>query len=269
MTQRTLRGPCSFSGVGIHSGQKATLTCRPAPPDTGLVFVRRDQQSRQVPVIPSSLVEGNRATLLQANGVSIATPEHLLSACSGLGIHNLFIDIDCEEVPILDGSALSFVSQFIKIGIEEQEVDISPFVIQEPIVLQSETATLVGLPYAHTQFTYHLSYPDHFIGSQTCSFLLGEDDYAQAIAPARTYGFLAEVEALRQQGLAKGGSLDNAVVIGEDDYLTPLRFDNELARHKLLDMIGDLACLGRPIQGHIVGIGSGHGLNKDLVLALS
>lgn len=268
MIRKTLKKTCTLSGIGIHSGLQVELTLKPAAAGSGLCFFRTDAQVC-IPVHPTYLSSTARATLLENNGSFIKTPEHLLAACAGLGITDLLIEISGEEIPILDGSSLDFVNAFQSAEIVSIEGDIHPLIITKPCIVSEDGAMVIALPHPTSRYTYTLDYPHTFIGSQVSSWELSSDIFETEIAPARTYGFFKEVEALLKQGLARGGSIDNAVIIGDTEYMTPLRFPDELARHKLLDLIGDMAVLNRPIQGHILGIKSGHALNAKMVKFLA
>lgn len=266
MVQKSLKKPFSFEGIGIHSGQSVQVTCLPAAADTGIIFRRLDLAGKEVPVCPDSLKLADRCTQLHWNSVDIFTPEHLLAACAGLGIDNMAIEIDHAEVPIMDGSALSFATGFLDAGIQELSAPVTPFVITQPILVQEGDRYVIALPSPISYFSYVLSYPDTFIGSQTITASTAQ--FLSDIAPARTYGFEAEIQALLDRGLAQGGCLDNAVVIGKTGYLSELRFPDELVRHKTLDLMGDLWVLGRPILGHVIGVKSGHALNAQFVKEL-
>ncbi len=262
MLQKTLKKNHTFSGVGIHSGQTATITLQPAPENSGIRF---HYNGHVIPALPAFCGETNRATCLQnKESICIKTPEHLLSALYGLGIDNLDIHTDQEEMPILDGSSAIFTAA-LKHDLLDQTSPKKLFKPETPLYFRDNQAEILVLPSETPQWTYILEYPDHFIGTQVAFFSENQGDYEQDIASARTYGFLKEIEVLRSKGLALGGSLDNAIVIGETDYMNPLRFDNELARHKLLDMIGDFCILGQRIQAHVIGIRSGHHHNVQMV----
>lgn len=268
MIQTTICAPIDLKGVGIHSGELVAIRLLPASENTGFIFVRTDYDQHQIPVLPSSLHSTNRATILRYNNVQIATPEHLLAACYGLGLDNLIIEIDNEEVPIMDGSSEIFVAAIRKVGIKSQSIPTTIRNITEPIKLTDGDKAIIALPDKQFKLTYFMEYPDHFIGSQSFTLEWSPDNFSLEISPARTFGFHKEIEALLAKGLAKGGSLNNAVVIGENEYLNPLRFPDELVRHKILDMIGDLATTGTKLTGHFIGMKSGHALNMALVKAL-
>lgn len=267
-TQTTINTTVTFQGLGIHSGKLVTLNCFPEDVNTGIYFVRTDLNNAEIKVSPETVIAESRFTKLSQNGVNIHTPEHLLSACAGLGISNLRVEIDAEEVPILDGSALTFCEEFTKAGVRPQDAELPPIIVTEAFKISGKDGAYIEVTPAKT-FSYHyiLDYPGTFVGRQSADYAK-DIDYESQIAPARTYGFEAEVKALLERGLAKGGSLDNAVVIGETDYINPLRFDNELARHKLLDLIGDMWIVGRPVIAKITAFKSGHALNAELVQRL-
>lgn len=261
--QQSILTPFKIDGIGIHSGKAVTMVVNPAPENTGICFIRLDMNNYQIKANIHSVKPANRATILEENGVLLQTPEHFLAACAGLNIDNLFIELNSEELPICDGSAKTFTEAFIKTGLQEQAANKRVIEITEPHITSVDNAKLIGLPYAGSKYTMVIEYPNSFIGTEIFSFEKGIDNFTLELAPSRTYGFEAEVKALLDQGLAKGGSFDNAVVIGEDGYLNKVRFDNECVRHKCLDLIGDLALLERDIKGHLIGIASGHALNNQ------
>ncbi|MBT5855487.1 UDP-3-O-[3-hydroxymyristoyl] N-acetylglucosamine deacetylase [bacterium] len=269
ISQYTIAIPTQVQGVGIHSGVSVTLTIQPAPETHGLVFERVDLPGHpKVPVSIESLSHTDRATLLEFDGIRIRTPEHILSALSGLGVTNALLSVNAEEVPILDGSSLPFVTAIIEAGIEQQSGSINPIKVMERISLSDGDKSITIDPADHFSITYSLDYPDSFVGAQSVTEDISPVTYKKRIAPARTFGFKHEVEALLASGLALGGSMDNALVIGESDYLSPLRLPDECARHKILDIIGDLAVCGRPILGRIRAAKSGHAMNAQLAREL-
>lgn len=265
MTEKTFQTEIEITGVGIHSGNPAKLTLKPASLGTGITFIRVDKNNAKIPLHPDNLEENNpRATKLSHNGVGILTPEHLLSALYASGISNLEIHIDTEEIPILDGSAETYIQKITTAGIQDQGQKTMPIVLQTEITVEENGAKILASPSDAFEIHYTLDYPDTFIGMQQASFNLKTDHYTKDIAKARTYGFRKEVDFLLSQGLAKGGTLDNAIVIEETGYSTDLYYPNELARHKILDIIGDLAVLGRPLHAKITAHKSGHSLNAKL-----
>jgi UDP-3-O-[3-hydroxymyristoyl] N-acetylglucosamine deacetylase len=263
MFERTIKKETSFTGLGIHTGKTVSLTLKPST-TSGIRFFRTDCDNACVRICAETLRSQNRATAFQDEGIDLLTPEHLLAALHALKITNLDIDIDAKEVPIMDGSALEFYETISTVGTRELKKELRPIIITEPLTVEDGDTMILCLPSEETIFAYRLSY-DNFIGHHFHSFNPKKDTFKTDIAPARTYGFYKEVEALRKKGLALGGSFDNAVVIGEDAYMNKLRFDNELCRHKLLDLYGDIWTLGRPIQGHVIGIKSGHAVTMKLI----
>ena len=245
------------------------MTLLPAPPDHGVVFVVGPERIR-VPVCPESLINGHYATTIGAEGIQIQTVEHLLAAVRGLGIDNLLIELDGPELPAMDGSSAPFVSLLYAAGREAQvAVRRPPLRVPEPIRVGDEHRWIQILPAAEFRISYTLDHEHPAVGVQVASFVPTERVFVEELAPARTYGFLKDLELLRQQGLALGGSLDNAVVVGQERILNgALRFQDEFVRHKILDVIGDLTLVGRPVLGHVVARNAGHALNHLLVREL-
>jgi UDP-3-O-[3-hydroxymyristoyl] N-acetylglucosamine deacetylase len=245
------------------------MTLRPAPPDHGVVFVVGPEDVR-IPVLPESLINGHYATTIGVDGVQIQTVEHLLAAVRGLGIDNLVIELNGPELPAMDGSSAPFVSLLYTAGRDAQVAVCRPALrVLEPIRVGDEHRWIQLLPAAEFRISYTLDHEHPAVGVQVASFVPTERVFVEELAPARTYGFLKDLELLRQQGLALGGSLDNAVVVGQERILNgTLRFQDEFVRHKILDVIGDLALVGRPVQGHVVARNAGHALNHLLVREL-
>ena len=273
LKQRTIKSLVKTVGIGLHSGRKVTLTLRPAPTDTGIVFTRVDlPEPVEIPVKASAIGDTRLASVLQKNGARVSTIEHLMSACAGLGIDNLFVDVDAEEIPIMDGSAASFVFLLQSAGIEEQPAA-KRFIRVKKAVEVREGDKLARLePYFgfKLSFTIDFRHPAVDKTGQTFEIDFGDTSYVREIARARTFGFAHEVEALREMGLARGGSLDNAIVLDEHRMLNneELRYGDEFVRHKILDAIGDLYVVGHPLIGAYVANKSGHGLNNQLLRAL-
>jgi UDP-3-O-[3-hydroxymyristoyl] N-acetylglucosamine deacetylase len=245
------------------------MTLRPAAPDHGVVFVVGPEQVR-IPVRPESLINGHYATTIGAEGVQIQTVEHLLAAVRGLGIDNLVIELNGPELPAMDGSSAPFVSLIYTAGREAQVAVRRPALrVLEPIRVGDEHRWIQLLPAAEFRISYTLDHEHPAVGVQVASFVPTERVFVEELAPARTYGFLKDLELLRQQGLALGGSLDNAVVLGQERILNgTLRFEDEFVRHKILDVIGDLTLVGQSVQGHVVARNAGHALNHLLVREL-
>jgi UDP-3-O-[3-hydroxymyristoyl] N-acetylglucosamine deacetylase len=264
--QHSIRKSVSCDGVGLHTGVPVTMTLHPAPPDHGLVFIVGPERV-SVPVCPESLLNGHYATTIGANGVQLQTVEHLLAGVRGIGIDNLLIELDGPELPAMDGSAAPFVSLLYAAGREAQvAVRRSPLRVAEPLRVGDEHRWLQILPATDFRISYTLDHEHPAVGVQVASFVPSERVFVEELAPARTYGFLKDLELLRQQGLALGGSLANAVVVGQERVLNgTLRFRDEFVRHKILDVIGDLALVGRPVLGHVVARNAGHALNHLLV----
>jgi UDP-3-O-[3-hydroxymyristoyl] N-acetylglucosamine deacetylase len=267
--QHSIRKSVSCDGVGLHTGAPVTMTLHAAPPDHGIVFVVGPERVR-VPVRPESLLNGHYATTIGADGIQIQTVEHLLAAIRGLGIDNLLIELDGPELPAVDGSAAPFVSLLYAAGREGQvAVRRPPLRVAEGIRVGDEHRWLQILPATDFRISYTLDHEHPAVGVQVASFVPSERVFVEELAPARTYGFLKDLELLRQQGLALGGSLANAVVVGQERVLNgALRFHDEFVRHKILDVIGDLALVGRRVLGHVVARNAGHALNHLLVREL-
>jgi len=265
----TLAAPSAvFSGVGLHSGAGASVRLLPAPLGTGLVF-RRRADGQEIPALAANVSGTSRCTRLKLGDFEVQTVEHVLSALSGLGIDDAVIEIDGPEVPAADGSAAPFAALILTAGTQEHEYRVQPLRLTQPVFVSENGSTLTALPSDHFSASVVLDYPRHsYLGTQAAIFDGASGDFAVQIAPARTFGFLSEVEALRARGLGLGASFDNALVLGETQFETPLRFSNEPARHKLLDLIGDLALTGRPVCAQILAVKPGHTLNVRLAQML-
>lgn len=273
MTSRlrvTLAAPSRvFEGVGLHSGAGASVCFQPAPAGAGLCF--RDRRSGQeIPARAANVTDTSRCTRLGLNGVEVQTVEHALSALAGLGVDDAVVETGGGELPAGDGSAAPFVALIQGAGLREQQgVAVHPLRLTQPVTVSAGGATLVALPAERFTLAVVLDYPRHpYLGTLAAVFDAA-GDYAAEVAPARTFGFLSEIEALRALGLGLGASRENAVVLGEDRYETPLRFANELARHKLLDLMGDLSLIGRPLLAQVIAVRPGHALNVRLAQTLS
>ena len=263
-TQRTVRRPVSCSGIGLHSGRKGTLSLKPAPVDHGIVFRRLDLQGLEIPA-NVALVSGMQyATGLAREAASVETVEHLLAALLSLGIDNVVVELNQAEVPIMDGSAASFVYLVHEAGVKQLTAPRRFLKVVRPISLSRGDKRIALYPSDHFKVTYSISFDHPLLRHQSRTLRLTEESFVDEIAPARTFGFLKEVEMLRQKGLALGGSLDNAVVLGETGVLnSSLRFEDEFVRHKILDVIGDLALVGYPVIGHLVAHRGGHALHAS------
>ena len=277
IAQTTLKTLTRAVGVGLHSGERVELTLRPAAPDSGIVFRRVDlAEPVDIPVSADAVVDTRLASTLGRGGVRVHTVEHLMSACAGLGIDNLIIDITAEEVPILDGSAAAFVYLLQSAGLQRQPAPRRFVRVKRAVdVREGDGPTLKWArlePYDGFKLSFEIAF-DHPAVSATgqhVEFDLGSGHYARDIARARTFGFTRDVEAMRSQGLALGGGLDNAIVLDDVKVLNAdgLRYDDEFAKHKMLDAIGDLYLLGRPLLAHYRAYRSGHALNNRLLRAL-
>lgn len=281
LQQRTLKSLTRAVGVGVHSGQRVELTLRPAPPDTGIVFRRVDlPQPVDIPASTEAVCDTRMASTISPGGdpgaPKVATVEHLMSACAGLGLDNVYIDITAEEVPILDGSAAAFVYLLQSAGIELQNAPKRFLRIKKPVeVREGEGASLKWArlePYHGYKLAFEIDF-DHPAVDQTgqrVEFDFGAGQYKRDIARARTFGFTKDVEMMRSRGLGLGGSLDNVIVV--DDYRVlnadGLRYDDEFVKHKILDAIGDLFIVGHPMLAAYSAFKSGHALNNKLLRAV-
>jgi UDP-3-O-[3-hydroxymyristoyl] N-acetylglucosamine deacetylase len=268
--QTTLGESFSATGVGLHSASPVNVKVRPAPAYTGYVFRRTDLSDFEIPASPQYVTHVSYATTLMKSGVMIATVEHLLSALLGCGVDNAIIEVDSLEVPILDGSSREWVELIERSGVVELEAPRAYLRVLKRIEVSEKNRVMSIEPADEFRLTCEIEFNHPMIGLQQreISFLVGS--YAKEIAPARTFGFAEEIEMLRQNGLARGGSLENAIALTSDGFLNsdPLRFDDEFVRHKILDIIGDLALAGMPILGHVRASRSGHGLHTMLLSTL-
>ena len=271
--QRTLKKSVRATGVGLHTGTKVTMVLRPAPIDTGIVFCRSDLPGN--PAIPAHALnvrETTMATVLEKDGARVSTVEHLMSAMFGLGIDNAFVDVSAEEVPIMDGSAGTFVFLLQSAGIEEQAAAKRYVRILKTVSIEKGDKRVRLEPFHGFKvgFTIEFDHPVFDPAQSTVEVDFGEVSFVRELSRARTFGFTQDVEAMRSRGLGRGGSLDNAVVIDDFRVLNAegLRMDNEFVKHKALDAVGDLYLLGHPIIGAFHGHKSGHELNNLLVRAL-
>lgn len=264
--QRTIKKEVVFSGVGVHSGRHATVRLLPAATDSGIVFHRVDKNA-MVRAHLTSVTETAFCTTLGNEHLRIRTVEHLLAAAAGLGVDNLTVELDGPEVPILDGSALNIVSALLDAGIARQGKVMPHVRILQPITYEDAHARVVALPYEGRRMTYRIDFNNSSLGRQELRIELSERTFMEEVAPARTFGFLKDVEALKANGLAQGGSLANAIVIGEEGILNPtgLRYRDEFVRHKMLDAVGDLSLIGMPILGHIILEKAGHRANANFL----
>jgi len=269
INQKTLAKAVSCKGIGLHSGAEVLMTIKPAPVNHGIRFIRKDLPG--YPEISSHfnmVVDTTLATVIgNENGAIVSTIEHLMACFAGLGIDNAVVEIDCYEIPIMDGSAASFAESIMEAGIEEQDKPKFFFIVNKPIILQKNDQYSAIYPDISFRITCSIQFDHFLIGNQFYSFEVTPENFINMIAKARTFGFLNNIQYLKKNGLAKGGSLDNAVVIDEDRILNKegLRFEDEFVRHKILDCLGDFSLIGMPIKGHIKVHKSGHALNHSFL----
>ena len=277
LAQRTLKSLTKAVGVGLHSGQRVELTLRPAAPDTGIVFRRTDLPAPvEIAVNATAVTDTRLASTISNGGVKVHTIEHLMSACAGLGLDNLYVDITAEEVPILDGSASSFVFLLQSAGIALQQAPRRFIQVTTPVeVREGEGADTKWArldPFHGYKLSFEIDFDHRVLNSsgQRVEFDLGSGSYSRDIARARTFGFTKDVEYMRSRGLALGGGLDNAIVMDDTKVLNAggLRYDDEFVKHKILDAMGDLYVVGRPLLAAYSAFRSGHALNNKLLRAL-
>jgi UDP-3-O-[3-hydroxymyristoyl] N-acetylglucosamine deacetylase len=266
--EQTIADTLEFTGVGLHSGAPVTMRLLPAPAGSGIVFRRTDLDNFEIPAIGRNVAKVSYATSLMRQGVLISTTEHLLSALIGVGIDNAIVELDNLELPILDGSALPYVEAFRDSGIKTQRRKRESIKVLKSIEVR-EGDKFIGLyPGSGYRINYTIDFPAP-IGSQTTSIDLAAETYGTFIAPARTFGYKADEKKLRDMGLIRGASKENAIVLGaKGPENGPLRFSDEYVRHKVLDLIGDLALAGRRIEGHVVAERAGHAMHTALVARL-
>lgn len=269
--QKTVNNKITLTGVGVHSGRQTTITLRPAEAGTGIIFHRVDLVPPvSIEAAAANVVNTRLNTTIGKNGAVVSTIEHLMAALRCFGVDNAHIDIDGPEVPIMDGSAAPFVEAMRCAGVKSLSRPKKYLVLKKPVTVAEgdKKVSIIPSRFFKVSFDMHFSHPA--VASQFLSMTLSEKEFVAEFAPARTFGFLAEVETLKANGLALGGSLENAVVIGDAGVLNPegLRFEDEFVRHKILDTVGDLALAGYPILGHVKATRSGHDMNHRLVKEL-
>ena len=262
--QRTIRRQISCVGIGLHSGNRVNLTLKPAAANSGITFRRVDLGAQEVPATVHHLGNIQLATGLARDKVSVETVEHLLAALVSMGIDNVVVELNSPEVPIMDGSAAPFMYLIQEAGVKRLHAPRKYLKIVRPIAISRGDKRIALFPSDHFKVTYSISYDHPLLRHQSRTLRITEESFLEEIAPARTFTFLKDVEMLRQNGLALGGSLENAVVLGETGVLNnALRFEDEFVRHKILDAIGDLALVGYPVIGHLVAHRAGHGLHTE------
>lgn len=272
-SQHTLAASLTYVGIGLHSGRRVSLTLRPAAAHTGINFIRTDVAPGQglIPARWYNVVDTDLCTVIgNEHGVILATVEHLMAALQGCGVDNVTVLVDGPEVPIMDGSAGPFVDLIRRTGLRALPACRSGIWIHRPIEVREADRRAVLLPSFEPRITVEIEFPEAVIGAQALTLHLNRDGFLDEVAAARTFGFEQDIDWLRERGKARGGSLRNAVVVGEEGVLNPegLRFPDEFVRHKALDALGDLALAGVPVLGHYYGFKSGHALNTALVRKL-
>lgn len=264
--QTTLADAFEVHGVGLHTGRECHVAVRPAPASIGLRFVR---DGRVVPAVASSVADTRRCTCLTADGTTITTVEHLLSALAGCGVDNADVELDGPELPALDGSSATWAAAIRRAGVNSLDAPAAVVRPRAPMAVHLGASWLVALPADEYRVTVATDFRHPMLGAQVESTAISAATYVTEIAPARTFGFIEEVEALLRSGLALGGSLDNALIVYPDRFSDELRVPNECARHKMLDLIGDLALAGCRLQAHIIAVRPGHSANVALAAALA
>jgi UDP-3-O-[3-hydroxymyristoyl] N-acetylglucosamine deacetylase len=266
--EQTIAEPLEFSGVGLHSGAPVTMRLLPAPAGSGIVFRRTDLDNFEIPANGRNVAKVSYATSLMRQGVLISTTEHLLSAFIGMGVDNVIVEIDNLELPILDGSALPYVEAFQGVGIRTQRRRRETIRVLRDVEVREGDKFIGVYPGSGYRITYAIDFPAPIGKQKTCVDLAAEM-YGSMIAPARTFGYKADEQKLRDMGLIRGASPENAIILGAKGPINgPLRFTDEYVRHKVLDLIGDLALAGRRIEGHVVAERAGHAMHTALVSRL-
>ena len=268
--QTTISDEAICEGIGLHTGNKTTICFKPADENTGIKFIRKDLP--ETPVVKADIggvVDTARGTSLGKSDIKVHTVEHVLAAAAGLGIDNMLVELSSNEPPVVDGSALPFIEALEGAKLVRQKAPRKFFEVKEPVWVSENGSSLVALPSKDFRISFTIDYNHSVLNSQFASVIITPESFKKKIASARTFCFLEEVEMLQKEGLIKGGSLENAVVIGDEALLNDkLRFENEFVMHKILDLIGDLYLLGQPLKAHVIAIKSGHSLNIELVKRL-
>ncbi len=264
LCQRTIKHDIRFTGIGLHFAEPVSLAIKPAPPNTGIVFSRTDTLHYEpTRAVLANVTASTLSTTIGFNGASVNTVEHLLAAMAGVGIDNALVEVNASEIPILDGSAAPFVHKLKNASVSYQEEARKVVVIKEPIMVRCEDKYIEAYPADRLIIDYTIDFDHPLLENQSMTFTFSYSNFEKEVSSARTFCFLHEVESMRANGYAQGGSLDNAVVIGDEGILNTegLRFPDEFVRHKVLDFVGDLSLLGHPIVGYIKAYKSGHALN--------
>lgn len=266
--EQTIAAPLEFSGVGLHSGAASRMRMLPAPAGSGIVFRRTDLDNFEIPATGRNVAKVSYATSLMRQGVLISTTEHLLSALIGMGVDNVIVELNNLELPILDGSALPYVEAFLRVGIRTQRRRRETVRVLRAVEVREGEKFIGVYPGSGYSIQYAIQFPAP-IGQQSTFVDLAAETYGTAIAPARTFGYKADEQRLRDMGLIRGAGPENAIILGKRGPENgPLRFDDEYVRHKVLDLIGDLALVGRRIEGHVVAERAGHAMHTALVSRL-
>ena len=269
--QRTLKKPISCFSIGLHTGRKINMKIKPAPADTGIVFVRKDlPDAGLIHARYDNVSDTTLATTIGSNGVTVSTVEHLLSAFSGMGVDNAMIELDSFEVPVMDGSALPFVNMLKEVGTHVQKKNKKMLIIKKPVSVNSGDCSAMFMPADAFKISYEIEFQHPVIGRQSYHMTFSDEIYEKEICAAQTFGFLKDLEFLQARGLALGGSLKNAIVLDDNKIINKegQRMPDAFVKHKILDAIGDLFLLGMPIIGHFVAYKSGHRLNNLLLREL-
>ncbi len=269
--QRTVKKEISCFSVGLHTGRKINMKIKPAPADTGVVFIRKDlPQAEPIQARYDNVCDTTLATTLGSNGVTVSTVEHLLSAFSGMGVDNAAVELDSFEVPVMDGSALPFVNMFKEVGTHVQKRNKKMLVIKKPVSVNNGDGSAMFMPSDEFKITYEIDFKHPVIGRQSFDMTFSDEIYEKEICAAQTFGFLKDLEFLQAKGLALGGSLKNAIVLDDKKIINKegQRMENVFVKHKILDAIGDVFLLGMPIIGHFMAYKSGHRLNNLLLREL-
>lgn len=267
--QQTVASEISCVGIGLHSGKPVEFTLKPAPEDTGVVFIRTDLPQRpMIHANPGNVTSTVRATTLSENGAEVFTIEHLMAALSMMGIDNVYVEMSSPEPPVLDGSALEFCKLIEKAGVVKQDKERKVYKLDKSFAVYDGDRYLIAVP----SDTYRISFTSinshPLLGTQYFDIEMNKENFLGEIAGARTVAFMEEIEALQKAGLGLGGSIENVVIFDKDKVLAPMRYDNELIRHKILDVVGDLYLLGN-IKAHIIAVQSGHAFNSELAKQIS
>ena len=264
--RKTINTNVSITGIGLHSGIYTTVELKPVPAGSGVTFVRADLDGLRIPALQASTTALDHATTVGKDDVQVGTVEHLLAAIMACGITDVDIDIDGPEVPIIDGSALPFMHLIDAAGVRELDAEVPVLRLREPLEVVEGDKSIRIVPAKNLVIKYKIDFDHPVIGRESFHFDFGHDSFLRKIAPARTFGFMRDVEKLRAAGLARGGSVENAVVLDDRGVVNgPLRFKDEFVRHKILDLVGDLALIGRPIVGEITAYRGGHALHSRFV----